>query len=112
MREGLRGRAARSDCPGASHYDAEEWWSFDEAEEWSQDHHSAASSKDHDASECSFEIESQSAAASVTVDPHRKIVIESRCANNTIWRTVPPKPTLLLERLIYALQLVLGGTFL
>jgi hypothetical protein len=46
-REGLHRRAARSECPGASYYDAEEWWSFDDAEEWSQDHHSAASSKDH-----------------------------------------------------------------
>jgi hypothetical protein len=65
-----------------------------------------------DRSECSFELESQMPVASVTVDPHRKITIESRCANNTVWRTVPPRPPLLLERLIYALQLVLGGAFL
>lgn len=63
-------------------------------------------------SECSFELESQTPVTSVTVDPRRKIAIESRCTNNTIWHTVPPKPSLLLERLIYALQLVLGGTFL
>ena len=74
-----------------------------DAEEWS---------KDHDPSECSFELESQTPVTNVTVDPQRKIAIESRCANNTIWQTVPPNPPLLLERLIYALQLVLGSTFL
>ncbi len=47
MRKGLRGSAAPSNCPGASHYDAEEWWSFDDAEEWSEDNHSAALSKDY-----------------------------------------------------------------
>jgi aminopeptidase N len=65
-----------------------------------------------DAEECSFEFESPTPVTSVTVDPNRKIAIESRCTNNTIWQTVPPKPPLLLERLIYALQLVLGGTLL
>jgi hypothetical protein len=59
--------------------------------------------------DCTFDVYSRSRVTSVTVDPRRRVAIEARCANNTLWMASAPKPWRLMERLLYAFQLIIGG---